>query len=91
MKQQVRKGIQGRELVETYEMLDDLTPERRGRCKSGQKSVGQTCCNPLKPITITFNENVSDALSRASHYIKTLPRRIQEVQRAADDAMEELK
>jgi hypothetical protein len=87
MKQEIRKGLQGMEEVDTYEMLDKLKPEAPKRCRKGTKSVGRTCCDGKKEVTIEFDERIGIALSRAADYVYTLPERIDEVRQAADEVL----
>jgi hypothetical protein len=84
MRQEVREGTQGLEEVDTYEMLDKLRPERRDRCRKGQKAVGRACCDRRQTATIEFDERVGIAISRAANYLRTLPERLEEVRQAAD-------
>jgi hypothetical protein len=87
MKQEIRKGVQGTEEVDTYKMLDRLKPEAPKRCPRGTKSVGRTCCEGRKEITIEFDERIGVTLSRAADYIYTLPQRIEEAKQAAAEAI----
>ncbi len=87
MKQETRKGTQGLEEVEAYEMLDKLRPERLGRCCKGLNAVGRACCHPRNTATIEFDERIGVALSRAAEYVRTLPARLEEVREAADDVL----
>lgn len=68
-------------------MLDKLRPERRGHCRKGLKAVGRACCDPRKTATIEFDERIGVALSRAAEYVKTLPERLAEVEKAAEEVL----
>jgi hypothetical protein len=88
MKQETRRGTQGLEEIDTYEMLDKLRPEPRGRCRKGTKAVGRTCCDPRKPVAIEFDERIGVALSRAADFVKGRHQREREVVKAAEAVME---
>jgi hypothetical protein len=87
MKQETRKGTQGLEEVDTYEMLDKLRPERRGRCRRATKAVGRTCCDPKKAVTVEFDERIGVALSRAADFVGGRHQREEEVRQAAADVL----
>lgn len=87
MKQETRRGTQGLEEIDTYEMLDKLRPERRGLCRKGLKPVGRTCCDPRKTVSVRFDERIGVALSRAADFVKGRRQREREVTEAADDVM----
>jgi hypothetical protein len=87
MKQETRRGTQGLEEIDTYEMLDKLRPVRRGRCRRGAKAVGRACCDPRKPVAVEFDERIGVALSRASAFVKGMPQREQVVREATEDVL----
>lgn len=87
MKQETRRGTQGLEEIDTYEMLDKLRPTKRGKCRRGTKAVGRTCCDPRKPVTIEFDDRIAIAVERARDYIHGMPERVEEVKRAIADVM----
>jgi hypothetical protein len=87
MKQETRRGTQGLEEIDTYEMLDKLRPERRGRCRRGAKAVGRACCDPRKLVVVEFDERIGVALSRAADFVKGMPQREAEVKAAAADVL----
>jgi hypothetical protein len=86
MKQETRRGTQGLEEIDTYEMLDKLRPVKRGRCKRG-KSCGRACVFEDRPCELELDERIGVALSRASAFIKGMPKREQEVKEATKDVL----
>jgi hypothetical protein len=86
MKQETRRGTQGLEEIDTYEMLDKLRPVKRGRCKRG-KSCGSACIIEDRPCELELDERIGVALSRASAFIKGMPQREQEVKEATEDVL----
>jgi hypothetical protein len=72
------------EEVDTYDLLDKLRPEGRGRCRKGLKAVGRTCCDPRKTVSIEFDERIGVALSRAADFVKGRHKREREVVKAAE-------
>ena len=88
MRQQTRKGTQGLEEIDTYEMLDKLRPEKDCRpCRKGTKSVGKTCCRADKDITIGFDPRIGVASSRARDYVAGRHQREAEVKKAAAEVL----
>jgi hypothetical protein len=84
MKQQeTRKGRQGLEEVDTYDLLDKLTPSKRRRCRGGTKACGRACCDSAQLVTIELDAHVATAVSRAADYVNGRHQRTAEVQRAA--------
>jgi hypothetical protein len=75
------------EEVDTYDLLDKLRPEKRGRCRKGLKPVGRTCCDPRKTVSIRFDDRVGVALTRAADFVKGRHQREREVREAAADVM----
>jgi len=91
MRQEIRRGLQGMEEVDTYDMLDRLPPDKRNKRCRGSKSVGKTCVDNRHIVSITFDDRIGVALERASDYIKTLPDRISEVKAAAKAVEKEIR
>lgn len=88
IRQQTRKGTQGLEEIDTYEMLDKLRPEKDCRpCRKGTKSVGKTCCRGDKVIAVSFDERIGIALSRARDYVAGRHQREAEVKKAAAEVL----
>ena len=75
------------EEVDTYDLLDKLRPEKRGKCRKGLKAVGKACCDPRKTIGVDFDERIGVALSRAADFVKGRHQREREVMEAADEVM----
>ena len=76
------------EEVDTYDLLDQLRPEGRGRCRNGLKSIGKTCCDRKKPVSVEFDERIGVALSRATDFIKGRHKRESEVVKAGEVVLE---
>ena len=86
-KQETRKGTERLEEEDTYHLLKQLTPTKRGRCRGNTKAVGRACVKAWEPQTVTLDERVGVALSRAAYYLLTLPERVAEVKKAADEVL----
>ena len=84
MKQEILSGLQCREVVDTYEMLDKLRPERNGRCRKGTKAVGRACCDLKQPVVIEFNAQIGVALTHVADFVKGRHQREREVKEAAE-------
>jgi len=87
MRQQTRKGTQGLEEIDTYDLLDKLKPEKLKRCRKGTKACGQPCCRADKLITIGFDPRIGIALSRARDYVAGRHQREAEVKQAAAEVL----
>jgi hypothetical protein len=85
-KQETRRGTQGLEEIDTYEMLDKLRPPKSDRCKKG-KSCGRACVDYRVPCRIEFDERIGVALSRAADYVEGRHQREREVKEAAEDVL----
>ena len=86
MKQETRRGTQGLEEIDTYEMLDKLRPVKRGRCKRA-KSCGRACVYVDRLCELELDERIGVALSRASAFVSGMPQREQEVRKATEDVL----
>ena len=84
MKQETRKGLQGRDEVETCEMLDKPRPEYYGRCHKGTKAVSRTCRDQKQPVVIEFNSRIAVALTHVSDFVKSRHQREHAVSEAAE-------
>lgn len=86
LRQETRKGTQGLEEIDTYEMLDKLKPEKCERCKRG-KSVGSACLVTNKTFTIGLDPRIGVALSRARDYVAGRHQREAEVKQATAEVL----
>ena len=87
LKQETRPGTDSLEEEDTYELLERLTPVKEQRCPSNAKAVGRACVKRLTPYTVTLDDRVGVAVSRAADYLLTLPQRVAEVKEAAEDVL----
>jgi hypothetical protein len=87
LKQETRPGTDRLEEEDTYELLEQLTPVKEQRCPSNAKAVGRACVKRLTPYTVTLDDRVGVAVSRAAYYLLTLPQRVAEVKEAAEDVL----
>lgn len=62
--------------------------EKRKRCRLGGKSVCAVCVRSDVVVSVPVHQALQDDLSYARDYLLELPRRIREVQQAADAVME---
>lgn len=85
--QETRLGTKNLEEENTLELLERLAPRKLYRCPKGTKAVGSTCVREAVKVEISVDERVGVALSRAAHYVKTLPQRVEEVRKAAEEAL----
>jgi hypothetical protein len=82
-------GVQGTEYVDALDNLDDLDELKAEKKKrQGLKPVGPTYCEANTPVNVKLRASVSEALSRAAYYLKTLPQRVAEVEAAAEAVYE---
>jgi len=86
-KQETRTGTEHLEEEDTYDLLDKLTPTKRGRCRGNTKAVGRACVKAWEPQAVTLDDRVGVAVSRAANYLLTLPQRVAEVKKAADEVL----
>jgi hypothetical protein len=86
-KQETRPGTKSLEEEDTYDLLDKLTPTKRKRCRGKTKAVGRACVEAWTPQAVTLDDRVGVALSRAADYLLTLPERVAEVKKAADEVL----
>lgn len=86
-KQETRPGTKSLEEEDTYDLLDKLTPTKRKRCRGKTKAVGRACVEAWTPQAVTLDDRVGVALSRAAYYLLTLPERVAEVKKAADEVL----
>ena len=78
------------EEVDTYDLLDRLKPDKRGRCWGGTKSCGRTCCDSRKLVAVRLDYRVATAVTRAANYVKGRHQRTAEVQQAAREVEKEV-
>ena len=86
-----KSGVQGTEYVDALDNLDDLDElraERKKKRRQGVKNVGPTYCETNTEVNVKLRASVSEALSRAAYYVRTLPQRIAEVEAAAEAVYE---
>jgi hypothetical protein len=86
VKQETRPGTAHLE-EDTYELLEKLTPVKEQRCPRSTKAVGRACVKAWTPYTVTLDDRVGVAVSRAAYYLLTLPERVAEVKLAADEVL----
>jgi hypothetical protein len=87
LNQETRPGTDRLEEEETYELLERLTPVKEQRCPSNAKAVGRACVKRLTPYTVTLDDRAGVAVGRAAYYLLTLPERVAEVKKAADEVL----
>jgi len=87
VKQETRPGTEHLEEEDTYELLERLTPVKEQRCPRGTKAVGRACVKAWAPYTVTLDDRVGVAVSRAAYYLLTLPERVAEVKQAAEEVL----
>lgn len=87
LKQETRPGTDRLEEEDTYDLLEKLTPVKEQRCPSNAKAVGRACVKRLTPYTVTLDDRVGVAVSRAADYLLTLPKRVAEVKLAAEEVL----
>lgn len=81
-----KSGVQGTEYVDALDDLDDLDELRAEKDKKRRqhlKNVGPTYCEGNTEVNVKLRASVSEALSRAAYYLRTLPERVAEVEVAA--------
>jgi hypothetical protein len=86
-KQETSPGTENLEEEDTYDLLERLTPAKRGRCRGNTKAVGRACVKAWEPQAVTLDDRVGVAVSRAANYLLTLPERAAEVKLAAEDVL----
>jgi hypothetical protein len=86
-KQETRPGTEGLEEEDTYDLLEKLTPTKRKRCRGNTKPVGRTCVKALEPQTVTLDDRVGVALSRARDFVVGRHQREAEVKQAAKEVL----
>jgi hypothetical protein len=86
-KQETRPGTAHLEEEDTYDLLEKLTPVKEQRCPRNAKAVGRACVKRLTPYTVTLDDRVGVAVSRAADYLLTLPQRVAEVKLAAEEVL----
>jgi hypothetical protein len=87
VKQETRPGTESLEEEDTYDLLEKLTPVKEQRCPRSTKAVGRACVKTWTLYTVTLDDRVGVAVSRAAYYLLTLPKRVAEVRKAADDVL----
>jgi len=87
MRQQTRKGTQGLEEVDTYDLLDKLKPEKQRPCRRGTKPVGRVCCRNDQVVEVLFDDRIGVAVSRARDFIHGMPQREAEVKQATAEVL----
>lgn len=85
--QETRPGTEHLEEEDTYDLLERLTPTKRGRCRGNTKAVGKACVKAWEQQAVTVDERVGVAVSRAAYYLLTLPEREAEVKKAAAEVL----
>ena len=85
--QETKPGTASLEEEDTYDLLDKLTPTKRGRCCGNTKAVGRACVKAWEPQAVTLDDRVGVAVGRAAYYLLTLPERVAEVKQAADEVL----
>jgi len=86
-----KNGVQGTEVVDSYDELEelkDLRADRLRKKRQGLKNVGPTYCEANTKVNVKLRASVSEALSRAAYYFLTLPQRVAEVEAAAEAVYE---
>ena len=86
-KQETRPGTEGLEEEDTYDLLEKLTPTKRKRCRGNTKPVGRTCVKALEPQTVTLDDRVGVAVSRARDFVAGRHQREAEVKQAAEEVL----
>ena len=86
-KQETRPGTEGLEEEDTYDLLEKLTPTKRKRCRANTKPVGRTCVKGWEPQTVTLDDRVGVALSRARDFVAGRHQREAEVKQAANEVL----
>jgi len=86
-KQETRPGTEGLEEEDTYDLLEKLTPTKRKRCRGNTKPVGRTCVKALETQTVTLDDRVGVAVSRARDFIAGRHQREAEVKQAAKEVL----
>jgi hypothetical protein len=72
---------------DTYELLEQLTPVKKQRCRGNAKAVGRACVRKGETNTVSLDDRVGVAVNRAADYLLTLPERVAEVKKAADEVL----
>lgn len=85
--QETRPGTDRLEEEDTYDLLEKLTPVKEQRCPRSTKAVGRACVKRLTPYTVTLDDRVGVAVSRAAYYLLTLPQRVAEAKEAGEDVL----
>ena len=86
-KQETRPGTEGLEEVDTYDLLEKLTPSKQKRCRGKAKAVGRACVEAWTPQVVTLDDRVGVALSRARDFVAGRHQREAEVKKAADEVL----
>ena len=79
LKQETRPGTQRLEEVRTLDLLERLTPRKRGQCRSGTKPVGSACVKQERTYSVVLDSRIGLSLTRAADYVHTLPLLVEEV------------
>ena len=87
VRQETRPGTAHLEEEDTYELLEQLTPVKKQRCRGNAKAVGRACVRKGETNTVTLDDRVGVAVGRAADYLLTLPARVAEVKKAADGVL----
>jgi hypothetical protein len=87
LKQETRPGTARLEEEDTHELLERLTPVKEQRCRGNTKAVGRTCAKHNQAYTVSLDDRVAVAVGRAADYLLTLPERVAEVKKAADELL----
>ena len=85
--QETRPGTEHLEEEDTYDLLEKLTPTKRGRCRGNTKAVGRACVKAWEPQAVNLDDRVGVAVGRAAYYLLTLPERVAEVKQAAAEVL----
>ena len=86
-KQETRQGTEGLEEEDTYGLLQKLTPTKRKRCRGNTKAVGRACVEAWTPQTVTLDDRVGVAVSRARDFVAGRHQREAEVKQAAEEVL----
>jgi hypothetical protein len=86
-KQETRPGTESLEEEDTYDLLDKLTPAKRKRCRGNTKPVGRTCVKAWEQQTVTLDDRVGVAVSRARDFVAGRNQREAEVKQAAKEVL----
>jgi hypothetical protein len=87
LKQETRPGTAHLEEEDTYELLERLTPVKKHRCRGNAKAVGRACVREGETNTVSLDDRVGVAVSRAADYLLTLPERVAEVKKASEEVL----